>query len=417
MAGPFWRQGAPSSREVSQAEVDRAMGLNYINASPTISRGMKAAGMTTDAANEMAWAQKRAEQDLAARPGVVQIGTDGQRHTFARSAPSVAEVDRTAMGNLEPSYARFWQDPATRQERVSRAPRQSVGSAGTYATINGRQMYVPKAGRYTTGEFEDELKALSPDLAAGSTYGVDAERLRNAQQAQMYLAAGQALPAHLRSPSLGLASDLQQKADMRKQLQGQKEFERQKELAGIKNSSPNAPKTPLEVRKNYLEGYRKEVDQWNQDQREAQKLQSRINAAVRAAGGDAGKAMVTVGYRGGKPEKISVREARDMLNQYLRAKPTREEYAALQGVDASYLDPSLGQSSVYDTAVRSGEATSFADPGLKQRAFSSGYTQAQLDQISPDKRAVAIKLLRESGDNEGASYLERLSSGRPSGRS
>lgn len=413
MAGPFWRQGTPQSREVSQAEVDQAMGMNYIAAGPMLSAGMRRAGLNTDAANQMAWAQKRAEQDLAARPGVVQVGTDGQRHEFARPAASATDVDRMAMetlGRTNPGYARFWQDPAERRAS-SPPPRRSIdagGSAGTYATVNGRQMYVPKAGRYTTGEFEDELKALSPELAAGSTYGVEAERLRNAQQAQMYLAAGQALPAHLRAgnPSLGLANDLQQKADMRKQLQGQKEFERQ---AGIKNSSPNAPKTPLEVRKNYLEGYRKEVDQWNQDQREAQKLQSRINAAVRAAGGDAEKAMVTVGYQGGKPEKISVREARDMLSWYQRAKPTREEYAALQGVDASYLDPSLGQQP-------GSQPASVAQPAA-QRTFSSGYSQAQLDQIPPAKRATAIKRLRESGDNEGASYLERLSSGRPSGRS
>lgn len=426
MAGPFWRQGNPQSREVSQAEVDRAAGLNYIAAGPMLSAGMKRAGLNTDAANQMTWARKQAEYDLGQRPGLVQVGTDGQRHEFGPPGASAADVDRMAMENLgrtNPGYARFWQDPA---ERASSSPprRSSVGagdsggSAGTYATINGRQMYVPKAGRYTTGEFEDELKGLSPELAAGSTYGVDANQLRNAQQAQMYLAAGQALPAHLRSPSLGLASDLQQKADMRKQLQGQKEFERQKELASIKNSKkPTAPKTPLEMRKNYLEGYRKEVDLWNQDQREAQKLQSRINAAVRQAGGDADKAMVPMGYHGGKPEKISVREARDILNQLQRPKPTREEYAALQGLDPSYLDPSLGQPSVYDAAVRAGEATSLADPALKERTFSSGYSASDLEKIPPAKRGEAIKRLRAAGDGEGASYLERLSSGRPSGRS
>lgn len=284
-----------------------------------------------------------------------------------------ARMPRASTGGDQPGGGQTWAGAA--------------GQSWMPGSVNGQSVAVPTAGHYVNGDYARDMAAISPDLAAaaGAPGGVFMSQLGRAQTARAKLEAGLPITQEERqaNPSLGVFSDIRQKLDLQRQQQAAKEQERALELAGVKaaHSGAYAPKTPLEVRKGYLEGYRQTVDDWNNDQTEAKRLKSGISEAIRKAGGDLDSAEVVVGWHGGKPEKISIYEARSRVQQLERPKPSREDYAALQGVDTSYLDPNLGAGAPAAASVpRSGYRDGFAGaPGQTTPEARSLAGHAQID--------------------------------------
>lgn len=358
-------------RPASEADIAKAQFYNFLKAPPALQQQMQRFNHNTDAYRQLQNAQASAQQDLLDRsntfgavrqvgtnpqenPGLSPIATDGMTRNFGPTSPGRLDPNEllSATVNRLPASNPLMQlltpegESAARQRRMARAAEAGsrnagAGPAGSWGTINGQRTFVPTAGNYTTGRYQAELGEMSPELAAQGTYGPSYEQVQNTGLARQYAAAGQPIPANLQgaSASITTAGNIrrQQIADERT---FQKDLERIKHPVGKGGS--NTPKTPLEFRRDLFNGFRTQVETWRADQRTAEKLEASINAAVRGAAGREGVdpmlLKVRVGYQGGKPEEITVGEAKERLADLRRAQPTREQYAADLGVDPSWLD-------------------------------------------------------------------------------
>lgn len=419
-----------STREVSEAEIGRAQLMNFLKAPPALQQQMSRYAPNTDAYRGLQNAQASARQDLLDRsntfgavrqvatnlqenPGLSPLATDGMTRNFGPTSPgrldprelTAATLTRLPASNPLMQLLTPEGEAAARQRRMARAAEAGsrnagAGPAGSWGTINGQRTFVPTAGNYTTGRYQVELGEMSPELAAQGTYGPSYEQVQNTGLARQYAAAGQPIPANLQgaSASIATAGNIR-----RQQLADERKF--QKDLERIKNpvgkGGTNTPKTPLEFRRDLFNGYAKQVETWREDQRAADKLESAINASIRGASTKAGVdpmgLKVRVGYQGGKPEEITVGEAKERLASLRRERPSRDEYAADLGVDPSWLD--LTQMDPSAAPAAPAPAAGTAGPPKKS-------DPAELDRIPVGNLNAAIALAKKHRPADVA-YLQQ----------
>lgn len=428
MNGMWWKQGAPKDREVSQAEVDRAQALNYNAAGPLLSAGMSRAGLGTDAANKMVWARKQAEWEASRRPGVVNIATDpnanpglariptdGTTRTFAPTAPSQLQVDRmaaTKLVNDDPAYGRFWETPeqqaATRaaaqasrgnsQARIDSQTPTYRGMAGVgLGNVNGRAELYPIAGR--VGEYSQNMGAVGLS-GQGGTSVADYEGARAGLVAQQEQGRRGARFEAQKATKAANAQALALK---------QVDADAEKYKADATERA-----TGLKVDREMNALFRQQLDKHDHDVRyikgrydKEQRTRNAIGRATRMLESGPG---TTVMMPDGTPV------AKGQVEAYLLDKarlepggmPPMEEYAANLGYDLTPpVNPYAAQPTTQAGAQPPGAppATSAAPAaGAPDQPFKSGYTRAQLDQVSDRPKAIAR--LRQAGDEEGARYLE-----------
>lgn len=391
----FWRQGQPQSREVSQAEIDRAAGLNYINAGPALSAGMKQAGLGTDAANQMVWAQKQAEYDSARRPGVVQIGTDGNATSFADPGLSAMEIDRAAVANAvssNPSLSRFWDPPEVRAQRMAeqrqqrqaeQAPVNAMGFEGaTFGEVNGQQVLVPQAGRYgafmasTGGQGEMSQERAGQIQAARRQQAAMADQ----QQFQRDLALKTA-PEQVKADASRYGADKRAASDR---------------YVADQNARLAKQKAESEWRKLFdqeTSNFNRNLQRAKGDYAKEKRTRDSIRKlAMMAEEGAVGNVVIL-------PDGQQIPKGR--VEEYLLTKknlPTEfgdfNTWAQGRGVNMS--PPQM---------ARWQEQQPAAQPApVEDKPFKSGYTRAQLDSVKD--RPTAIARLRQAGDEDAARYLE-----------
>lgn len=392
---------ASYGRDVSQSEINAAQFQNYLRAPQALQQAMRAVPHNSDAYYNLQNAVRSAEQDLAMAPGVVQVGTDGQRHQWAPPAASPDRITAGALSYLPPStmrsnaMARLVQPPGSSEalaaglpsrqrtgpgaafERGMQDPANARGIPGaTFGEVNGVSMLVPEAGQY--GKFRSSVSELGLDGTMGVDRGEFEQRRFDFVQGQERARRGERFE--------------QRKA-------AQQQFEQQRELAGLKNPV-NQPKTGLELRRDLTKEFIDQRNNWVKDQQLAQNLEAAINASLRAnnrqEGADPMGFKVQVGYQGGKPEVITVGEARARLSALRRPEPTREEFAATLGVDPSWLD--LNQ---LDAPAQASSGRSSGQSGASRQSAA-----AELDNIPVGNLDRAIAIARQKNPAD-VPYLEQ----------
>ena len=291
---------APHSygRPVTEADVQAAQFQNYLKAPAPVQKLLQHYSPDSDGYARIQNAQASAAADLAARPGVRQIGTDGQVHDFAAPAPSQAQLAEAtlarvprAMELLNPAVGQGLGQGLAPRPHVAQQP---TASPVTVGEVNGVRMAVPTAGNYTNGRFASAMEQLNPAFLADANDGISMDRVNGAQEAQQYLAAGLPLPEHLRhlNPNLGLSSDIQQKQDLRAQRKAEKTEAFQLDLAdrnhpgygrgGRKSGDTVGEAGEKDGRKAYLRDH----SGWVQDTRKAKGVQARLKAKLNSPDAD-----------------------------------------------------------------------------------------------------------------------------------
>ena len=269
----------------TEADIQRAQFLNYLKAPKPLQQAMQGTGamsrysmgVNTDAANQdafndLAWAQKQAEYDLARRPGVVQIGTDGQRQQFAAPAFTPAQLVEQTANNLPPALSGFLSPQGEQQRQAARQQRPGGaaahdspdyrGMAGVGSgSVNGVETLYPKAGR--TAEFGQSMAAAG---VRPSSVG-DVSRA-GYEQGRYGVVKGQERTRVAQRKAAEAAGDLA--------------FERQKELAGLKGG-PGGRRSGDTVdeagQKAGQRGFYKDRSDWREIQAEGSQLMSLVKSA------------------------------------------------------------------------------------------------------------------------------------------
>lgn len=217
----------------TEHDVQRAQFLNYLRAPKPLQQAMQGLPHDSDAYRGVQNAMASAETDLGL-PHADWSQPPAPGHAADPRAAQIVQQTASNLGANNPVMAML--NPQAEQERRQRR-QQSQGPAPSaspvsYGSVNGQQMAVPTAGNYTNGAFQAAIGSVSPDLARNSAYGVDAGQLKNAQNAQQYLAAGLPVPQNLRqgNPSLGLASDIAGKAASRDAAIKQRDYDNKLKL-------------------------------------------------------------------------------------------------------------------------------------------------------------------------------------------
>lgn len=411
-------------RPVSEADIRAAQFQNYLKAPAPVQKLLQHYSPDSDGYARIQNAQASAAADLAARPGVRQIGTDGQVHDFAAPAPTQAQLAEAtlarvprAMELLNPALGQGLSSPGAGPTSRAHVPQQPAANPITVGEVNGVKMAIPTAGNYTNGAYASAISQLNPAFMADANDGISMDRVDGAREAQQYLAAGLPLPEHLRhlNPNLGLTSDISQKQRTNAALAAEKEHQRKLQLATeperIKAEADkyaadrNAEAANTRIDREMQGLYRQQLSKHQHDTQyikgrydREQKTRNAIARAARSAESN------TPGSEVLMPDGTSV--PKGQVEAYLLDKarldpgglPPIEEYAANLGYDLTTPVNPFSRPSGAQSAAK--PATTPA-PG---KPFKSGYTTAQLDSVTD--RATAIARLRKAGDEEAARYLE-----------
>lgn len=240
--------------------------------------------------------------------------------------------------------------PEPRRVPVQRsAPAGSGGSAITTGMVNGERRYVPKAGHYTTGEFQEQMAAVSPE---DSTYGVSVEGVRDYQKQQ--------------AAALGAENERKRRLGrLEKFNDEQNAHQRAMQLEGLKNA-PEMLKAGQEGSKDAGTFHRERLEKWNTDQVKANQLLGMVEG-MPDVDPETGTPNRLMDERGNMVPVAALRAQARALNY---PKPTYEDSLVMLGTPGSMAELSrLGKGQLEQPKDQGGN---WLDRGLKAGAEMMG---------------------------------------------
>lgn len=393
------KYGTPAS----EGDIQRAQFLNYLKAPKPLQQAMQHYGHDSDAYRGIQNSMASAQEDMGIRQGTPE---PARAWLASQQSPQgqvqAADLVQRTVGGLGPSHPLTQMlNPQAEAERVARrqqsraeqTPVNARGVAGaTFGEVNGQQMLVPQAGHYQ--EFQGAMAAEGLNGQMGVSRGrfeqARSARVRGQEAGRRQVkkeAAGAAQTAHERElalktePARITADASRYTADQTARVNKQKAEAEWRKLFQQETGSFNRT-------------LNREKINYDNEKRTRESIAQLAKMTEAEAVGD--KVIL--------PDGQVVPKGR--VEEYLLTKKSlRPEFGDFetwaQSRGTNLTPPQMAQWQDQAAPVVQPKTPVAVDPN---KTFKSGYTPAQLDAVTD--RATAIKRLRDSGDEEGAVYLE-----------